>query len=239
MVDVLDTGNETTAQGSEQEQVQSPPEDKDKGKEKPFTPDQEAYIGSWLGRIVKKQIDESIVPLIKTNIERPNLNAGNPNDVLKRFNEELSEEIFTNPLGAIQKAVNAIEASKTQLTKTQTVQVDKAITTFSEEPLYKDIYQDMKTIARDAVAKGYPPEPAAEYAFAKAKAAYFEKKIGSDGGGGLDLADGGRPTRTAKTPKLPAEFKKAAARDIERGLFKNEQDYIDHLSPNIRAKYGF
>lgn len=239
MADDLDTGKETPAQGGEQDKVQAPPGEQDKGdkEEKVFTPKQEAFIGSWLGRIVKKQIDDSIVPLIQNAQPRPGQNAGNPNDVLKNFNERLSEKLFTDPLGAIQEAVSAIDESKTQLSKTQAVQVDKAITSYSEDPLYKDIYQDMKEIAHSAAKEGYPPGPAAKYAFAQAKANFLEK--GSRGSeDGLDFADGGRPSKTVKIPKLPAEFKKAAARDIAKGLFKNEADYIANLSPNIRAKYG-
>jgi len=240
MTDELDTSKEAQAEGQQgQEQTQDPPVEQDKGKkDKPFTPDQEQYIGSWMGRIIKKQFDESVMPVLTEALnKKPTLRPGTDNEVLKKFNEELSEEMFTNPLGAIQKAVNAIEQSKVELTKTQTVQVDKAITSHSEDPLYKDIYQDMRTIAHDAVKKGYPPGPAAEYALAKAKANYFENSA-KDREGGLNFADGGKSTAGKKTPKLPPEFKKAAARDIEKGLFKNEAEYIESLSPAIRAKYS-
>jgi len=238
MTEELDTSKEAQAEGQEgQEKTQDPPVEQDKGKGKPFTPDQEQYIGSWMGRIIKKQFDESVMPVLQDAINRkPTFHPGGDNEVLKKFNEELSEEMFTNPLGAIQKAVNAIEQSKVELTKTQTVQVDKAITSHSDDPLYKDIYQDMRAIAHDAVKKGYPPGPAAEYALAKAKANHFENA--TKGEGGLNFADGGKSTAGKKTPKLPPEFKKAAARDIEKGLFKNEAEYIESLSPAIRAKYG-
>ena len=244
MTEELDTGKEMPAQGDQDsaKPSQDPPaeqdKDKDKGREELFSPKQEQYIGSWMGRIIKKQFEESIVPLITESVNRrPTRLQDESSDVLKKFNEELSEQLFTDPIGAIQKAVRAIEESKTQLTKSQTVQVDKAITSYSEEPLYKDIYQDMKQIAHERAGKGYPSEAAAEYAFTKAKLNHIERMAAPDNEGGLNLTDGGRPNRQTKTPKLPPEFKKAYERDKAKGLFKTEAEYIAALSPHVRAKY--
>ena len=244
MVDELDTDKTPAQEGQTdlEKQNQDLPgnqdKEKDKDKGKPFSPEQEQYMGSWMGRIIKKQFEESIVPLITESVNRrPTRLQDESSDVLKKFNEELSEQLFTDPIGAIQKAVNAIEASKTQLTKSQTVQVDKAITSYSEEPLYKDIYQDMKQIAHERAGKGYPSEAAAEYAFTKAKLNHIERMAAPDNEGGLNLTDGGRPNRQTKTPKLPPEFKKAYERDKSKGLFANEAEYIAALSPHVRAKY--
>ena len=240
MVDELDTDKTPAQEGQtdSEKQTEDLPGEQDKGKDKPFTPEQEQYMGSWMGRIIKKQIEESIVPLVNQVASKPTYSPQNDSgDVLKKFNDEISEQLYTDPVAAIQKVINAIKASETQLTKAQTVQVDKAITSFSEDPLYKDIYQDVKAIAHERAGKGYPADAAADYAFTKAKLNYMEKKSGPGDEGGFDLSDGGRQTRNTKAPKLPLEFKKAYERDKSKGLFKNEAEYIAGLSPAIRAKY--
>ena len=243
MTEQLDTDKTPAQEGQTdlEKQNQDLPgeQDKDKGKDKPFSPEQEQYIGSWMGRIIKRQIEESIVPLVNQVASRPSYSPqSDPSDVLKKFNEEITDGILSgDAVGSIRKVLNAIKASETQLTKSQTVQVDKAITSFSEDPLYKDIYQDVKAIAHERAGKGYPADAAADYAFTKAKLNYMERKSAPGDEGGFDLTDGGRQTRTTKTPKLPPEFKKAAARDIAKGLFANEADYIKSLSPAVRAKY--
>ena len=240
MTEQLDTDKTPAQEGQTdlEEQNQDLPDGQEK--EKPFKLDkeQEQYFGSWMGRLIKKQIEESIVPLVNQAANRPAYSPQNDSgDVLKKFNEEVSEQLFTDPVAAIQKVMRAIDASKTQLTNAQTVQVDKAITSFSEDPLYKDIYQDVKAIAHERAGKGYPADAAADYAFTKAKLNYMEKKSVPGDEGGFDLSDGGRQTRNTKAPKLPLEFKKAYERDKAKGLFKNEAEYIAGLSPAIRAKY--
>jgi len=240
MTEKLDTDHKPAQEGQTdlENQNQDLPGDQDKDKGKPFSPEQEQYLGSWMGRIIKRQIEESIVPLVNKVESRPVYAPQNESrEVLKKFNEEVSEQLFTDPVAAIQKVIRAIDASKTQLTKSQTVEVNKAITSFSEEPLYKDIYQDIKAIAHERAGKGYPADAAADYAFTKAKLNYIEKRSAPGEEGGLDLLDGGRQTRPSKTPKLPLEFKKAYERDRSKGLFKSEADYIANLSPAIRAKY--
>jgi len=244
MTEELDT-DKGAAQGEEKDlEKKDLPEnqdkDKDKDKGKPFTPEQEQFVGSWLGRMVKKNVEETIVPMIKETLgqRQAHIPQGDSSDILKKFNDEIADDLFGgNAVGAIQKVLNALDASKTQLTKQQTIQVDKAITSFSEDPLYKDIYQDVKQIAHERAGKGYPADAAADYAFTKAKLNYMEKKSSPDGEGGFNLSDGGRATRQTKTPKLPPEFKKSCERDIAKGLFKNEAEYIAALSPAIRAKY--
>ncbi len=210
--------------------------------QKPFTPEQEQYIGSWLGRIVKKQIEEGVLPHIQQ--QQPAIQQqGNP-DAMKQFNEKLQEKIFAGDVtGALQDFMNVQEHAKQNLTKTQKVQTDRAVTSFSDKPYYKDIYQDMEKIARDTVAQGFPPEAAAVFAYNTAKANYLEAKIAGGGNRGdddssLDMLPGGKRQPNKKAIKLPAQFKAAFERDKMKGLFKDEQDYINNLSPAIRQKYG-
>lgn len=209
--------------------------------QKPFTEQQEQYIGSWLGRIVKKQIDESVLPHIQQqqSVTQPPVDG----NAMKQFNERLQEKIFAGDVtGAFQDFMAVQDQAKQNITKTQKVQTDRAITSYSDKPYYKDIYQDMEKIARDTVAQGFPPEAAALFAYNTAKGNYLETKISGGGSddreGSLDMLPGGKRQQVKKTAKLPAQFKAAYERDKKRGLFKDEQDYINNLSPAIRQKYG-
>jgi len=55
--------------------------------------------------------------------------------------------------------------------------------------------------------------------------------------GDLEMINPGMPRRSKKA-KLPAHMKEAAARDIEQGLFKDEAEWIEHLSPKAKEQYG-
>ena len=206
----------------------------DQQAQKPFTPEQEQYLGSWLGRIVAKQIDEKVLPNVQP---QPQTSTQEP-DALKKFNEELQMKIFSGDvMSALSMASNVQKQTDQTLSKQKTIETDRALTALSDQPFYKDTFGEAQKIAHDAVQAGYPPGPAAEYAYNKAKASFLERKLSGDNEG-LNLSDGGKPPTRTKTPTLPPEFKRACKRDIAKRLFKNEKEYIEHLSPSIRAKYG-
>ena len=203
--------------------------------QKPFNAEQEQYIGSWLGRIVKKQIEESVLPHLQ---QSPTQVPTQEPDALNKFNEKLQEKIFSGDvMGALNMAQNVQKQADQTLSKQKTIETDRALTALSDQPFYKDTFGEAQKIAHDAVQAGYPPGPAAEYAYNKAKASFLERKLSGDNEG-LNLSDGGKPPTRTKTPTLPPEFKRACKRDIAKRLFKNEKEYIEHLSPSIRAKYG-
>jgi len=202
--------------------------------QKPFTSEQEQHIGSWLGRIVAKQIDEKVLPALRPQAPQPNQEPG----ALDKFNETLQEKIFSGDvMGALQMANNVQEQTKQTLSNNKRIETDRALTALSDKPFYKDTFGEAQKIAHEAVQAGYPPEAAVELGYNKAKANFLERKL-AGGDENLNLSEGGRPPSRTKTPKLPPEFSKACKRDIAKGLFKNEKEYIDALSPSIRAKYG-
>jgi hypothetical protein len=206
-----------------------------------FSKVQLEQISTIMGRIVKKQIEEDVIPKLKR--EEP-VNSYVPpvqqEDAVKKFNEQLQEKIFAGDvLGALQLAGQVQENAKQNLTKTKQTQTEKALISYSEKPFYKDIYSDMKTIALDAVNQGYPPEAAGEYAYHKAKADYLEKGLNRDDGeGSLDMVGGGRSAPRTKKAALPQHMKDAAARDIQQGLYKDESEWIKALHPSIRKQYA-
>lgn len=206
----------------------------------PFTPEQQQFIGSWMGRMVKKQLEESILPEIQKLQPQQTLPQlpGQGTDALAKFNETLQEKIFSGDvMGAFRMMQQVQDTAKIQITKQQKVAADRAITQYSDKPFYKDVYQDMQKIAHEAVGNNYPPEVAAELAYNKAIAQRSINKAKQDPSKLTVLSGGGKGPKV-QTPKLPDAFKAAAKRDIAKGLFKNEAEYIDHLSPQVRQKYG-
>ncbi len=202
---------------------------------KPFTPEQEQYLGSWFGRIVAKQLDDRLPA--KPNDDDYVAPPEGGNAPIDQFNEQLSQGLLgDNPLGAIQKAMNVVEAAKNNQNKTQKIQTDKAITAMSDQPYYKDIYQDMQKIAHEAAGK-MEPSMVADYAYTKAKANFMETQANPDNSD-LGLLPGGKRVVIKKTGKLPDQFKQAFERDKAKGLFKDEAEYIKHLSPEIKERYG-
>ena len=125
--------------------------------QKPFTPDQEQFMGSWMGRMIAKQFDEKVVPLLQehqaTRQADPNVPTG---DALSQFNERLTTELFEDPVGAIQKVIKLTKDTDANLSQAKKTQTNKALTTYSDDPFYKDIYQDMLVIAHEQASKGAP-----------------------------------------------------------------------------------
>ena len=240
----LDTG-QAQADDNQADDQQPPDGGQDDGQadgqqepQKPFTPEQEQYMGSWMGRIISKQFDEKVLPVIQQNQPAPPPQPPGGDSALDEFNEKLQDMVLGgNVTGALQ-LYNQVQTQATEnLTKTNRVQTDRALTSFSDEPYYKDVFKEAQSMAHDMVAKGFPPDTAAEYAYTKAEAKHLKKKL-NPSTEPQGMLEGGRRQPSDKKPKLPAQFKKAYERDKKKGFFKDEQDYINNLSPAIRAKYG-
>jgi len=234
MTDELDTTQ--VAQDDPQADPQVDPDADPQVEPKPFSKEQEQYIGSWLGRMVAKQLEEKVIPIINEKIPQHEPYSPPPQEnVLEKFNEEMSGQLFTDPYGAFKRMMDVYQGTQTNLSKTQKTQVDKNLLTYSKTPYYKEIFGNMQTIAHNAVGQGYPPEAAAEYAYQKARAEHLDKKPDADN---LDMLSGGISQKRIKTVKLPPQFKAAFERDKEAGIFKTEQEFVDNLSPKVRQELG-
>jgi len=160
---------------------------------------------------------------------------------LDKFNEQLQDEILSgNVMGALDKYTKLQESAKLETQKRTHGALTKALTDLSEKPYYEDIYQDMEKTANELVAKGYPPDAAAETAYFRAKADHLEKTRGggSDDDVPLSMASGGKRPAKDKTTKLPEAFERAYERDKQDGLVKDRQDFVNSLSPQVRAQHG-
>jgi len=211
------------------------------GDEPSFSKKQMEQLSTLTGRIIKKQFDENVMPLINRREEpvyRPPMNDGA--DTLKKFNETLQQKIFEGDvLGAMQMAADVQARAKENLSKTQITEANRLITSYADKPFYKDIHSDMDKITKDAIGQGVPPEWAVEHAYQKSLAGHLQGTRSSDGEeGSLGMLGGGAAPRRSKETKLPTEFKDACARDITKGLVKDEKEWISLLSPSIRKQYN-
>lgn len=208
-------------------------------KTKPFTPDQEQYLGSWMGRIIAKQLDEKVLPHIRQ--QQPVQPVGQSDDALKKFNEQVQEKIFSgDAVGAVDMVLNLKERAKQNLTQTQNMNLLRGITTYSDQPYYEDIQPAMQKLAKEKVAEGWPVEAALRASYAEAKAGFLEQKLsgGDRETNNLGLSGGGRQQTRTKVTKLPPEFEKACTRDIADGIYKNREEWIKGMSPKVRERIG-
>jgi hypothetical protein len=220
-----------------------PPEGAPPKDTKPFTPEQEQYLGSWLGRIVAKQIEEKVLPDLTNTIQQhqPQFTPDQTQEVLKKFNEELQQKIFEgNVVDAFDLYSNMRARSQDILTTQQKTMTAKELTGYAEKPYYKEIYSDMKKIAEDVVRDGFAPKAAAEYAYHKAKAEHLEAKLrGDTDDSDLGFVEGGKQSqRRERLNPLPPRFKEAMDRDIQDGIIKDEAEFRKQLHPAIRKQYG-
>lgn len=202
-----------------------------------FSQAQLQQLGSMMGRLIDKQLQEKVVPLVQTR----NLKAVPKNgdaDALAVLNEQLQDDILSGRVtDALDKYMKINEAVR-QTVSTQTQQkLQKAITDLSEKPYYEDIYADIQKKAEELVGKQYPPDAAAETAYYYALSKRAEKSS-NEGEGSLSMASGGKPKPKKTATTLPDKFEAAFQRDKADGLFKTREEFISNLSPKVRETYG-
>ena len=197
-------------------------------------------LGSWMGRMVAEQIDKKVVPLL--NQQRGPLSGGvvqPPPQSLQDLNIKLQDMIFSGKVTeALDAYVTLKNADAVQTTARKSADTRQALTSYSEKPDYKEIYPEMEKLAIQYVSQGFPPAAAAQVAYSEARAQHLEGRLSDTDTSRLNMTTSGTPRTGTKKVSLPDRFKKAAARDIAAGVFKDEADYIRHLSPDVRKRYG-
>ena len=195
-------------------------------------------IGSMTGRLIKRHHDDNIAPYLG---KQERYTAPENASAAEQFEADLvSDFLGGKATQAIARAVDIRQRAMDNLAKTNKIEIDKAITAKSEEPYYKDIYQDAKKIAHDKATKeSYPPQAAADYGFTEAKLKHIEKiGTGGEGEGSLEhLSSGKRQTRK-KSFTLPPKFRDACDKGIKEGTFKDEDEFIKYMSPQVKAQIG-
>jgi len=214
---------------------------------RPFSPEQEQFLGSWMGRKIKEHVEKGLQPIMERLQSpqggppygvHPSAHGAPQNDAIKQLNESLRDRLLDGDvIGVFQDISRTIETARTNVTKQNSDLMVRAMTGYAEDPEYKDIYPDAERIAREELAKGTPPAYAAELGYTRAKLRRVEgarqKRDGSPA-----LMPAGRVAPKAKVVTLPAALKAAYERDKKDGFFKNEAEYIANLGPEVKAKYG-
>ena len=174
--------------------------------------------GTWMGRIVKKQFDEGVLPIlneIKSGMSKPTENA--PDSTLQDL-------MFTDPDKFFDMGLQRANERQKNLSETRVGQMNTEIQKLSEDPEFKDLYPDITEEARKRIGKGYPIKEAVESAVLAAKVKLLQGKLTP--AESLGMLDGGRGKPRTKTVKLTADEEKACARDIRDGIFKTKEEWI-------------
>jgi hypothetical protein len=234
-----ETAEQETANSEESEVQEEQQTETEQEQEEPkFNKTQLQQLSSITGNLIKKVVDEQIMPVIEQNKPKDvNLKtADNENPAKKMFNEQLFEQIMQGDvLGAFEKYTDTMKKADQSLSQAQQQELTKQLHSYSEKPHYKDVYPEMEKMAKDLINEGWPAKAAAETSYFKSVALH---QGGNDFRGSLGMTTGSRRTPTKKAPKLPPQFKEAFERDKDKGLFKTEQEFIDKLAPQIRKQYG-
>ena len=225
----------------EAEPVEEPtePVEVEEPKEEPkFNKTQLQQISSITGNLLKRYIEDEVMPAVERARSVPVLDTKDTsNPAVEKFNNDLQEMILSgNVTGAIDKYLTVKEQAAQNLSQQQKTALNKDLSAFEEKPYYKEVFSDMQKKAQELVSNGYPPGPAANTAYHEAVAKHLMGQSGEHEN--LTMTSGGRRRERAKPTKLPPAFQKAYERDKSKGLFSNEKEYIDNLSPNVRSQYG-
>lgn len=233
---------ETTGQASAEGEGTQGVKDGGNGadKPKPFTSEQEQYIGSWMGRIIKKQFDENVLPHLKTQ-NQASVPVKEQDEALKLFNEKVQEKLFSgDAVGAMDMVLNLKERAKENLTQTQNMNLMRGLTTYSDKPYYEDIQPEMQKLAKEKVSNGWPVQAALDASYSEAKAAHLEQRLtgGDREHSNLNLSASGRQAARTKATRLPPAFEKQCAKDIADGIYKNRDEWVKALAPKVKESLG-
>jgi hypothetical protein len=234
-----DTSDDSQDTGQDQGTLDSDQSDSDDGPK--FTKSQMQQMSSMMGSIVQRQVTDAIETQVKPFMENTQSTkepavSDNSNPAYRQFNEQLFDRFMGGDvMGALNDYQNVTKTADSNLSAKKQAALEKEITAFSKDPTYKDIYPNLAEEASTLMKEGYPPKVAADTAFTRAKLRHLEGKGDTDEGD-LALATGGKHNMPAKTTKLPPEMEAAYQRDKE--MFKDRKEYIENLSPQIRAIHG-
>lgn len=199
-----------------------------------FSKKQLEQLGSWMGRMVKKQIHSDVLPIL----EQQRQPSGAPGPTLEKFNEELLNQMLSGDvIGALDKVSTLRERAQKNLTEQKKAKLVSALTQYSDDPDYREIYKDAEKIAEEAMARNVAPDTAAELAITKARLMKLQK-MAEGPKEGLAVAGNGKRVVRAKVKPLPKQFANQCKRDIADGIFKDEAEYRANLSSAIKRQYG-
>ena len=198
----------------------------------------EDHVGTRVGRLIARQIDEKVLPLMQEISDR----QVRPMPPVKEPPTDYNAGIFNDVEGTV-NAIRDKERRERNLAtdeanKDKEREMNKLIVGHAEEDIYGEIQSDMSAIAKKKINDGWPPQAAVEFARGESERKLLRSKVYGPEHEGLEMSSGGRPRPRVKKKGLPDMYKKACARDMADGIVKDEADYIKNLSPQVRKEFG-
>ena len=211
----------------------------------------EQQTKSWLGRLeadqkegraTQKQMLETLTN-INERLERPVSQPSQNNKVISDLNEKWHEKLLDGKIVEVLDERDALlRQAQDENSRSDKIKVDKFVATLSEQPLFADIKDNVQKLAHDLVTKGYTPQDAVSYSFEKNRADYMGgllATLNTQNPAALEMLKGGKGSGAGggnDAGKLPDRFEKAYQADKAKGYFKNREEYIAALAPQIRKE---
>lgn len=229
---------------------------KEAQKEDPLAKFDQKY-GSWIGRLEAQQKKDretilSALNELKAAKEQPPANPFQQQEQpsgIKALNDKFAEKILQgNVIEALDEYTTLKKNAEEMLVKRTQTEMNKLLSTLEEnEPIFKNVKNDVIQVAGNLVGQGYSPQDAVAFAWERSQAGYYKKLIASGGGldpSSLETTTGGSQHEDAgsRKGKLNAEGKKAweKNKDVKVGgkpLFKDEAEFIAQMNPRVRERF--
>jgi len=168
-------------------------------------------------------------------------NDGNDPEIDK-FNEHIQE---LKDAGKHFEAHQAMESLKSQAdsmrNQVKIKHLDTALEKYKDRPYMKEIGEYVQKAAVELMAEGYLPKHAVRAAYAEISSKHQFNELAKLRGntGSLSMLSGGNQRMPEKKAgKLPPNYEAACKRDIAKGYFKDQKEYIESLAPSLRAQLG-
>ena len=230
-----------TQEGADQQESSEVQEDSgDK-----FSKAQLQQLSSMMGDMIKRKIEDygekHVVPLIDrvssqaatTDVYR----SPSTNPAKQQLNQRLQEMIFD---GQVMEAYDEYERVKSaaheNLSKANQNKLAVAMGSFKDNPLFADLKNKVQEHASEYINRGWPPEAAAAMAWERSEKSHYKRQLSGDSDeGSLEMAGGGRRAVRKGKVTLPPQFEEAFQRDKAKGLFSKREEFIESLSPTVKA----
>ncbi len=213
----------------------------------------EQQTKSWLGRLeagqkedraTQKQIVDTLTNINERLEQRPQPQSpAQNNNVISDLNEKWHSKMLEGDIvGVLDERDALLRQAQDENSRSDKIKVDKFVATLSEQPLFADIKDNVQKLAHDLVTKGYTPQDAVSYSFEKNRADYMGgllATLNTQNPAALEMLKGGKGGGAGggnDAGKLPDRFEKAYQADKAKGYFKNREEYIAALAPQIRKE---
>jgi len=214
---------------------------------------------SWLGRIQKEQKDfqQTVIEELKAlkaareqqqpsiRIEQQKGLFGVDDTQSSELNARIRQMHENGDFIGAQMLVDSIrKTSETQLSRFKQQKLDVAMKTLpaDESPHFQGITDRIREQAQTLVNHGYDPEAAVIIAEKDQKNRVLQDmflQLNQTNPGALKmLSGGGQKKQEQPSGKLPKALREQCERDVSRGVFKDEKEFLQYLSPQVKAAYG-